>query len=63
MIEKVENYLKEIFPICQSFKIEKVGEIFKCEYSTYVSDSFGNPILRTNKINVGIVDGFFKIVE
>jgi len=63
MIEKVDSFIRETFPIIHNLTIIENGEKFECEYSYYVSDSFGNPILRTNKINVAIVDGFFKIVE
>lgn len=63
MIKKVDAFIRELFPSIINLTIVEINKKFECEYSYYVSDPFGNPILRTNKINVGIVDGFLKIVE
>lgn len=63
MIKKVDVFIRELFPNIIDLTIVEIDKKFECEYSYYVSNTFGNPILRTNKINVGIVDGFLKIVE
>jgi hypothetical protein len=63
MIKKVDSFIRELFPSIINLKIVEIDKKFECEYSYYVSDLYGNPILRINKINVGIVDGFLKIVE
>lgn len=61
--KEVISYLREIFPESSIGNIEKIDNIFKCNYGYMVSDSFGNPILRTTDVKVGIIDGFYKIIE
>ena len=63
MIRHVENFIKELFPNIYNLQIVENDEKYICEYSYYVSNSFGNPISRNCKINVAMVDGFLKIVE
>ena len=63
MIRHVENFVRELFPNIYNLQIVENGEKYICEYSYYVSNSFGNPISRNCKINVAMVDGFLKIVE
>ena len=63
MKQKVESYLKELFPIMLDLNIEEIQDFFKCTFHHYVSDSLGNPIKRTIDLKVKLIDGFFRIVD
>lgn len=60
---KVENYLRDLFPILIDLDIKEIDDEYFCKFSHYVSDNYGNPISKTINIKVKLVDGFLKIVD